>query len=98
MVSVELTGGLGNQMFQYAFALAEADGAELIAYHADVPGTTPRNFELGSFGIGHGAAPLDWNHEHVIAIGRDGYESVVVGCGEDVHIRGMWMGEGPWKE
>jgi hypothetical protein len=58
MIIIQLQGGLGNQMFQYAFAriLAERNGV-ILKYDKSFFDTfskeqefTPRNFELGIFG------------------------------------------------
>jgi hypothetical protein len=61
MVSVELTGGLGNQMFQYAvgFALARRRGTRLALdlrhYEAPTPaGLPPRPYELGRLSVSAG--------------------------------------------
>jgi hypothetical protein len=55
MIIVKLTGGLGNQMFQYAAArrLAHANRAELKLdtgwFGRETSGDTPRRYELGVF-------------------------------------------------
>ena len=55
MVVVNLTGGLGNQLFQYALGryLATKQNAELViddSFYTDVPtGVTPRHYELDKF-------------------------------------------------
>jgi hypothetical protein len=57
MIISRLTGGLGNQMFQYAAgrALAIKHGTELkldiSTYSNQAPGDTPRHYLLTSFGI-----------------------------------------------
>ncbi len=57
MVVVRLTGGLGNQLFQYALGryLALHANAELVLedsfYHHASPNSTPRTFELDKFKI-----------------------------------------------
>jgi hypothetical protein len=59
MIVVNLMGGLGNQMFEYAYgrALANRLGAELKLNHSILEanrqrrGTTQRKYELGAFGI-----------------------------------------------
>lgn len=54
MIVVQLCGGLGNQLFQYAAARALADRhgtsvkADLSWYAVSRPGITPRKFELGT--------------------------------------------------
>jgi hypothetical protein len=58
MIVVELKGGLGNQMFQYAFAsiLANKNKAKVVIEGVTfekvekTPGYTPRKFELAIFG------------------------------------------------
>lgn len=57
MIIVKLQGGLGNQMFQYAFAriLAQKNNTKVVidgsffARVANIPGFTPRTFELAIF-------------------------------------------------
>ncbi len=59
VVLLKLNGGLGNQMFQYALAYIIALkhnsqlllDKELFKLTEKTPGHTPRNFELGVFGI-----------------------------------------------
>lgn len=54
MIVTQLCGGLGNQLFQYAAACALAEShrasvkADLSWFVASRPGTTRRNFELGT--------------------------------------------------
>ena len=55
MIAINLTGGLGNQLFQYALGryLAIRQNAELViddSFYVDVPaGVTPRRYELDKF-------------------------------------------------
>jgi len=53
MIIVNLTGGLGNQMFQYAFgrAIAEKYKTNLKLHFANALFNTQREFELGVFNI-----------------------------------------------
>lgn len=57
MIIVRLSGGLGNQMFQYAagLQLARLHGAELkldtSLFDNPAPGDTPRRYELGQYAI-----------------------------------------------
>lgn len=97
MIVAELTGGLGNQLFQWAFAFAEARrlNSRLGLDYVDVPGTTPRKFALGAFGME--LQPARCDQERFLAIDVDGY--IDVGPRRDgVRIRGMWMGEEPWRD
>ncbi len=56
MITVNLKGGLGNQMFQYARARARAKNAQIAlnVYELEHPalGDTPRSFALGDFALG----------------------------------------------
>lgn len=56
MIIVNLKGGLGNQMFQYARARARAKSAQIAmnVYELEHPalGDTPRSFALGDFALG----------------------------------------------
>ena len=60
MVVVKLSGGLGNQMFQYAAGRSFASrrnerlALDLSFYSKTVPGVTPRRYELGGFNIDAG--------------------------------------------
>ena len=55
MIAINLTGGLGNQLFQYALGryLAIKQNAELVmddSFYVDLPaGVTPRRYELDQF-------------------------------------------------
>ncbi len=55
MITVNLRGGLGNQMFQYARARARAKDAPIAlnVYELEhpAPGDTPRSFALGDFAL-----------------------------------------------
>ena len=59
IVVVKLNGGLGNQMFQYALGHIISLNynsqllldKELFRLSEKTPGHTPRNYELGIFGI-----------------------------------------------
>lgn len=57
LIIIKLTGGLGNQMFQYATgrSLAEIKNTELkidkTSYEINDPNTTPRKYELNNFNI-----------------------------------------------
>ena len=65
MIVVRLTGGLGNQMFQYALGrrLADADGRnlwlDLSAYRTSGwRGETPRQYQLGVFNVAARVLPV----------------------------------------
>lgn len=57
MIVIRLNGGLGNQMFQYAFGRSlalmrnETLGLDLSNYEKNINPDTPRKFELGNFMI-----------------------------------------------
>lgn len=65
MIIVRLSGGLGNQMFQYAAGrhLAQIHNAELrldtSLFDTPAPGDTPRRFELGQYAISAGMATAE---------------------------------------
>lgn len=67
-IEVALCGGLGNQMFQYAFGLhlARRLRAELVLFHDG----RNRSFALGMFGLGNQLpdprpdATLEWNEDY----------------------------------
>ena len=56
MIIMQLVGGLGNQLFQYAAArrLAQHNGVEFALDFQDHQGLTPRTYRLGYF---KGASP-----------------------------------------
>lgn len=99
-VTAELSGGLGNQMFQRAYTLALAKRLGAVAtvdadHINDCQGTT-RDFSLGPFGVS--PAPSDPDCARYLAIDTDGYMELDVGEGERMAVRGLWMGEGPWSD
>ncbi len=98
-VVAELTGGLGNQLFQwaFAFALAKRTGARLCLDHGQLyqAPQAPREYTLDRLGI-HAADPVACDYEMFNAIDTDGYVTVGDPSGDGVRVRGLWMGEGPW--
>lgn len=68
MITVRVSGGLGNQLFQYAFGktLAVKQGVQLaldLSYYKKIPESdTPRKFELSNFAVKY----LDINIKNLI--------------------------------
>jgi len=95
MVLAELSGGLGNQLFQWAYARGLSENVKCDASKMRNYAGVPRTFSLGPFGIRDSRAAT--GRDRYIAIGARGYEFVDIGEGDDVRVRGVWMGEGPWR-
>jgi hypothetical protein len=100
-VVAELSGGMGNQLFQYAYAygVAKRTGRRLVLDDSKIPTYpgVPRKFELGAFGLEAEAFDGDAQQTYLV-IAPEGYEAVTMGHGPVERIRGLWMGEGPWAE
>lgn len=98
MIVAELTGGLGNQLFQWAFAYAAARRAGVgVAVDASGlydDGQTPRSYALGGFGIR--AEALAGERPAFNVIEESGYRTVGK-IADGTRIRGMWTGEKPWS-
>jgi len=95
-----MIGGLGNQMFQYAFArsIAEHYAAELYIKTSELS-NTPRMYMLGEmFGIeADEGSHINWKqtikepHPYIDGCERQYYQSLPLG---DYEIRGYWQNEG----
>lgn len=98
-VVAEMAGGLGNQLFQWAFAhaLAKRTRRRLVIDGNVQQAGVPRRYMLGRLGIQASEdIPVASDIYNVISSG--GYETVGPDSSGSVRVRGMWMGEGPWAD
>jgi hypothetical protein len=98
MIIARLSGGLGNQLFQYATArrLAEINGTEVTLDLTAFQGGGGRPFRLDAFRISARPATahdIALRAERVVAEPAFGYHPAIMGFPDDVVLHGYWQTE-----